>query len=250
MTSTSPPLDETEYPAPVPVTVTDASPDPALQALAGGEDQPTARFRYDVLNQTWWWSPALYTLHGLTPDEVSPSTELLLAHKHQQDRRSTEDTLRGVLATGEPFCCRHRIVDAQGRVHTVLSLGEGVCDESGAVVAVNGYFVDVTRSLGRDIERETREAVTRSAETRALIEQAKGLLIAGFRIDAQAAFELLTWFSQHTNVKVRVLAADLVDLFAKAPADGLTPARRVRQFVHVADEIPVDLDRSTAPGTG
>ncbi|MEO5981597.1 MAG: PAS and ANTAR domain-containing protein [Pedococcus sp.] len=201
-----------------------------LPALAGGTTQPTARFRYDVVTDAWWWSPQVYALHGLDAEDVTPSTDLLLAHKHHEDRSQTEDTLRGVLTTGEPFCCRHRIVDAQGSIHTVLSLGEGTCDQNGAVIAVHGYFVDVTQSLRRDIERETAEAVTRSAETRAVIEQAKGLLVAAFRIDATAAFELLSWYSQQTNTKVRALAAGLVEHFAHAPADGLSPARRVKVF--------------------
>lgn len=202
----------------------------ALHALTGGTTEPTARFTYDLLTEAWWWSPEMYALHGLQAQDVAPSTDLLLSHKHDEDRSQTEETLRGVLATGEPFCCRHRIIDAQGRVHTVLSLGEGTREEGGTVIAVHGYFVDLTDSLRRQIEQETREAVTRSAETRAVIEQAKGLLVCAFRIDAGAAFELLTWYSQHTNTKLRSLAVGLVELFAQAPADGLSPARRVKTF--------------------
>jgi hypothetical protein len=204
-----------------------------MDALAGGTTEPVARFAYDVLQDAWWWSPELYDLHGLS-SEVTPSTDLLLSHKHVEDRPATENTLRGVLATGEPFCCRHRVVDAQGRVHTVLSLGEGICDESGAVVAVRGYFIDLTESLRRQIADATAEAVTRSAETRAVIEQAKGVLVAAFTIHPDVAFDLLTWYSQHTNTKVRVLAQSLVDHFADASADGLSPARRVRGFLNAA----------------
>ena len=43
-------------------------------------------------------------------------------------------------------------------------------------------------------------------EARAVIEQAKGVLHAKLGISTDEAFELLRWFSQNTNQKVRVLA--------------------------------------------
>ncbi len=201
-----------------------------MDVLGGGTTEPVARFAYDVVRDAWWWSPEFYALHGAS-SEVSPSTALLLSHKHEEDRPATQDTLRGVLATGEPFCCRHRIIDANGKTHTVLSLGEGTCDQSGNVVAVHGYFIDLTESLRLQVTHETADAVARSAETRGVIDQAKGVLVAAFRIHPDAAFDLLTWYSQHTNTKVRVLAHGLVDHFAHAPADGMSPAWRVRAYL-------------------
>jgi GAF domain-containing protein len=47
-------------------------------------------------------------------------------------------------------------------------------------------------------------------EARAVIEQAKGVLHAKLAISTDEAFELLRWFSQNTNQKVRVLAGRLV----------------------------------------
>jgi len=47
--------------------------------------------------------------------------------------------------------------------------------------------------------------------SRAQIEQAKGILMARHRVDADAAFDLLRSASQQRNVKLRVLAQDLVD---------------------------------------
>lgn len=216
-----------------------------IDALAGGTTEPVARFTYDVAQEAWWWSPELYALHGLS-HEVPPSTDLLLSHKHAEDRTATENTLRGVLATGEPFCCRHRIIDAQGRTHTVLSLGEGIRDEAGDVVAVRGYFIDLTESLSRQFADTTADAVTKSAATRAVIDQAKGILIAAFTIHPDAAFDLLTWYSQHSNTKVRVLAQDLIDHFVDSPADGLSPARRVRIFLD-AVHPDLGLPRSMRP---
>jgi transcriptional regulator with GAF, ATPase, and Fis domain len=47
-------------------------------------------------------------------------------------------------------------------------------------------------------------------ESRATIEQAKGIIMAQLRCDAQAAFDVLTKRSQHANRKLRDIAAEIV----------------------------------------
>ena len=47
--------------------------------------------------------------------------------------------------------------------------------------------------------------------TRAVIEQAKGILMADERIGDEQAFERLVALSQHSNIKVRDVARRLVD---------------------------------------
>ena len=68
---------------------------------------------------------------------------------------------------------------------------------------------DITRS---DEAREASisEAFAEFAEHRAVIEQAKGVLMYVYGIDSAAAFDLLKWRSQETNVKLRALAEQLV----------------------------------------
>jgi hypothetical protein len=56
-------------------------------------------------------------------------------------------------------------------------------------------------------------AVAEIVEQRAAIEQAKGILMAVYDIDAHAAFDLLRWRSQHTNTKLRLLAEQLMTDF-------------------------------------
>lgn len=46
--------------------------------------------------------------------------------------------------------------------------------------------------------------------SRAVIDQAKGMLMLEHRIDAQAAFALMTRLSQNSNVKVRLIAESMV----------------------------------------
>lgn len=54
-------------------------------------------------------------------------------------------------------------------------------------------------------------ASLRSAmESRAVIEQAKGVLMAAYQVDADRAFAILTRWSMQTNVKIRDLVVPLI----------------------------------------
>ncbi|TGD84286.1 ANTAR domain-containing protein [Mycolicibacterium sp. CH28] len=59
--------------------------------------------------------------------------------------------------------------------------------------------------------RDTAESIQRVLQSRAPIEQAKGVLMAMHGIDADAAFDVLRRQSQQTNVPVRVLAVQFLD---------------------------------------
>ncbi|GGI05188.1 GAF and ANTAR domain-containing protein [Egicoccus halophilus] len=59
-------------------------------------------------------------------------------------------------------------------------------------------------------QHELAEQLQQALESRDLIGQAKGLLMARHRIDAEEAFQLLRKTSQDTNLKLRDVAAKLV----------------------------------------
>ena len=179
----------------------------AVGAMAGGTTPPVGRFRYVSSVDRWWWSDEMFQMHGFAPGEIVPTTDLLQAHKHPEDRAYAVDSLTEALRNGQPFCCRHRIIDNRQKVRTIVSIGQGVTDADGAVAELRGFFIDVTRSLQKDLAAQTQAAVERSAEARAAIEQAKGALMAIYSIDEDEAFAVLTWHSQQTNIKLREVAA-------------------------------------------
>jgi GAF domain-containing protein len=71
-----------------------------------------------------------------------------------------------------------------------------------AVVIANAHLYQSTATLAEDMQR--------AMETRAVIEQAKGILVAQQHCTPELAFELLTRLSQTTHRKLRDCAADLV----------------------------------------
>ena len=174
-----------------------------------GEPQRVGRFRFYIDGQRWEWSKGVEQLHGYEPGSVTPTTDLLLRHKHPDDRDEVAAVLERVVR-GEPFSSRHRIIDIAGRTHWVIVIGDRMLDDAGDVIGTSGFYVDFTDTMQSDISA----AVSRVAEARAEIEQAKGLLMAAYGISADRAFDILVWRSQETNIKVRELAGRFIDAMA------------------------------------
>ena len=62
--------------------------------------------------------------------------------------------------------------------------------------------------------------LTKAMQTRAVIEQAKGALMSTHRVDADAAFDMLRQRSQHSNRKLRDVAADVLSESTEGGGDG------------------------------
>jgi PAS domain S-box-containing protein len=174
---------------------------PVDLVIGPGDAQQVGRFKFLLAGQRWEWSDAVAQMHGYEPGTVDPDTELLCEHKHPEDRQRVANALQRVLR-GEPFSSRHRIIDTAGRTHWVIVVGDRILDDVGAVIGTGGFYIDITETLQSDIT----SGMTQAAASRAVIEQAKGVLMATYGIDAERAFEVLVWRSQETNVKLRDLA--------------------------------------------
>src|SRR5271167_4312410 len=175
------------------------------ETLAAGGPQRVGWFRYYFDGDRWEWSPQVEKMHGYLPGSVTPTTEMVLAHKHPDDYRQIAHTLELIRHTRQAFSSRHRIVDVEGRVHHVVVVGDLLREDTGAVVGTHGFYIDVTPSE-RARQEQVTAAVSRIADNRSAIDQTKGMLMLVYRIDESTAFELLRWRSQQANVKLRALA--------------------------------------------
>jgi hypothetical protein len=72
----------------------------------------------------------------------------------------------------------------------------------------SGYILNANRL---DDERSRAEGLTQALKSRDVIGQAKGILMSRCRLSAEAAFELLRPVSQDRNVRLRELAAQVVE---------------------------------------
>ncbi|WP_285033645.1 PAS and ANTAR domain-containing protein [Mycolicibacterium sp. lyk4-40-TYG-92] len=183
--------------------------------FSGGDAQHVGSFQFHLAEQRWVWSAEVARMHGYALGEVEPTTELLLSHKHPDDRAKVAEILDRV-QTGGLFSSRHRIVDSGGKVHWVVVVSDRMTDDNGEVTGTHGYYIDVTTGIQSDLT----VAMATVVESRAVIDQAKGILMAAYGIDADRAFEILKWRSQATQMKLRTVAARLLDAVMR---QGLAP---------------------------
>ncbi|WP_067983792.1 PAS and ANTAR domain-containing protein [Nocardia caishijiensis] len=162
----------------------------------------------------WEWSPEIYRMHGYTPGEVEPTTELLLSHKHPDDRDVVAGLIDRAITEGAPFSSRHRFLDTTGRVHTVMVLADRLRNDDGEPIATTGYYLDLSDTVDAAAATAADEAVDETmagvVAARAVIEQAKGVLMRMYGIDAEQAFRVLVWRSQETNIKLRDIATEVI----------------------------------------
>jgi PAS domain S-box-containing protein len=205
------------------------------RALLGGATQRVGTFEYRYDTDTWTWSDEVAKMHGYEPGEVQPTTGLVLSHKHPEDLAHVKALLE---ASSAPFSSRHRIRTATGETRRLVVVGDAVSDASGRTVATRGFYIDVTEAFQADLQQEVGDQLKAIVEHRAVIEQAKGILMAVYDLDAGAAFSALRWCSQDLNIKVHDVAARLVaDLptFLQVGPDARTAVAHYLMTLRAAD---------------
>lgn len=201
-----------------PVGVPSVTPGPRPGGTAATHGRLAGRYRYDRRTSAWWWSPEMFTLHGLSPGSAEPCTEVLLHHQHPDDRVRTLEALTNACTAGQPFTVQSRIVRADGEQRTVVLLGEPELESTGGVSAVEGMCIDVTAAAATSTDACRVAALQAEVEqlrcamaSRATIEQAKGILMLLTSCSEQVAFDLLAHISSHTHRKVREVAQSITE---------------------------------------
>ena len=105
-------------------------------------------FRFGFGDDRWTWSPQVERMHGYHPGTTAPGTMLVLSHVHPDDERQVADGLHDIRHTGHAYSSHHRIVDACDRVHDVVMIGVPFYDSLGAMVGMEGFYLDATPAAG------------------------------------------------------------------------------------------------------
>lgn len=211
-----------------------------------GAPQRAGWFRFYFDDERWEWSEQVQRMHGYEPGTVTPTTELVLQHKHPDDRPQVAQTINSMLHSRCAFSTRHRIVDTHGGVHHVVVVGDQLLDDQNEVIGTHGYYVDITPTSDRAREDLISARVAEITEHRAVIEQAKGMLMLVYGLDEDAAFDLLRWRSQSSNVKLRRLAERIVVNFREVRDDAISSRTAFDHALLTGDAV-TDGDGSTHP---
>ncbi|MGY1724555.1 ANTAR domain-containing protein [Blastococcus sp. SYSU DS0533] len=209
--------------------------DPRRTITRGPAPSPgiVGRYRFDRHTGTWWWSPEMQDMIGL---DGTPSTEALLRVQHPADGARLLAAL-STCGTGQPFAVETHVHHPDRPARPVLLVGEPVGDGAGGVRAVEGLCVDLSGArspvpdpAGTDALRDEVEQLRTAMISRAVIEQAKGILMLLTGCAEQTAFDLLSHISSHTHRKVRDVAQAIT---ASAAGHGGLP-EDVRAILHDA----------------
>ncbi len=222
---------------------------PDLGAATIGPGDRVGSFRFYADGQRWEWSDTVARMHGYDPNTVIPTTELVMSHKHPDDAPSVAVVIDNVLHHQQPFSTRHRIIDCAGFTHIVVVVGDLLRDDEKSVIGTSGFYVDITDSFEADLRATLDEEVNDFAEHRAVIEQAKGILMVTYGVSAERAFDVLVWRSQGTNTKLRDLAARFVETVIHAvgaPAELRTEIDHLLLTAHQSDPPGAAADHTTA----
>lgn len=215
--------------------------DGRARSLGDGELSRVGWVRYFFDDDRWEWSDEVARMHGYEPGTVTPTTELVFSHKHPDDRDRMLELLQRIRRTREPFSSRHRIRDRHGRVHHVVVVGNQLRNDAGEIIGSDGFYVDLTGDL-RSAQEQVSNEVEDIAARRSPIDQAKGMLMMIYSIDADAAFDLLRWRSQESNVKLRDLAQQITVDFQRVQHGGDMPPRSVYDELLMTAHLRVGRD--------
>lgn len=196
-----------------------------MNVRRAGGDTPASRpalvgrYTYRAKTDEWWWSDNMFRIHGFDPGSVVPTTELVMRHIHRDDVDRAWEAREAVVEEQEPFSFLHRLLTATRVERVVLAAGH-VEDDDGVPV-VNGHLIDITDVRQDAVNVELDSAVSDFVRQRAVIEQAKGVLMQLYSVDADTAWALLRAFSADTNRK----AGDIAHLLVSAASEDVTPAK-------------------------
>jgi PAS domain S-box-containing protein len=172
----------------------------------------------DAAGTIFYFNAAAEQLYGYSREEMLGANIMRLLVEPVDEVPAAvimETVLAGERWSGQFRVRRHggsnvvvRVTDTpiteQGRVVGVIGVAEPVRDER-----VDGS-IPVTAHIESAALR-LAEQMRHAMETRAVIEQAKGMLIAAHGCTADEAFQMLSEFSQRSNRKLRDVAKAMVD---------------------------------------
>jgi hypothetical protein len=187
---------------------------------------PVGSFRYFVREDRWEWSDEVTRIHGYKPGTMAPTTDLVLAHRHPDENETVGDLIVEVYRQGAAVTSRSRIIDSRGNEHLIIVVGDRFYDNDGTPAGIAGFYIDITDHYDRDVQKRLTEAVTSITARRAVINQAIGMVMLRYGVDAEIAFTLLTRMSQQSNIKLRTIAEQVVadPTALDAFADGMAPS--------------------------
>jgi PAS domain S-box-containing protein len=153
---------------------------------------------FDISTQVATWSPGMYRLFGLTPEEYDGGslTPLLESRIHPDDRAAVAEATAASIAGERSVPIEYRVVLPDGTQRIVHGEGRTMSDPFGVPVSIVGYYRDVTEQRRAEAARLESERATSELLDR--LNEAQGLAgIGSWEWDIASG---RVWWSDETYV--------------------------------------------------
>jgi PAS domain S-box-containing protein len=123
-----------------------------------------ARFGYwraELTDGTTWWSPGMYRLLDVDPQEYPPDSDWLLEQMLPEDKATVQEVIATAIKTCSPFSYRTHARDPNVAAQIVDTQGEVALGKDGRVVSLLGVCYDVTAQVRAEEAREKAQQMYR-----------------------------------------------------------------------------------------
>src|SRR5262249_27223098 len=101
-------------------------------------------WEWEVGQPTVTWSPELYRIYGVTPDEYTPTFEGYMARVHPCDRDGVRAAIEAAVVHQTSFSQDERILRPDGSIRQLHTWGHAVSDANGRLARLIGVCQDIT----------------------------------------------------------------------------------------------------------
>lgn len=99
---------------------------------------------WDLRNDAVSWSPHVFRIHGLAPDEAPAESSRFFALVHPDDRARVQATVQAAIAAAAPCECEFRIVRPTGELAWVENRGRMALGADGRPAVMLGTIQDIS----------------------------------------------------------------------------------------------------------
>lgn len=164
----------------------------------------TGSWAWNVVTGEVYWSPEMFRIFDVDPDEVKPDYPDVLKYVHADDRARVQETFADAVSEQREYELPFRAVWSNGTIRHVNSLAHPVFNDTGIVVEFVGTTIDTTERV--QAEERVRQAYER---VDMLLDSISDNF---FGLDKEGRF---TYFNEHAANQMRVLGRDPDALLGK-----------------------------------
>jgi PAS domain S-box-containing protein len=119
---------------------------------------------YDFREKKLTWSPELYAVYGLRPNNVEPSRGSWLKYVHPGDRDRVNKEVSNAIEGKRDYLTDYRTVWPDGTIHWISEKGRAFYDGKGLPLRMTGISIDVTRNKQREEEFNRLALIVESSD--------------------------------------------------------------------------------------